>query len=119
MKMTWSSARHRVLRWRPRCKANGSCIALNINRAARARSDDDDEYIDTLAHEVNHMLNPVKIKRPRDNFLNEYRAHVVGRVAAGRPVTPAALRAVMLNLVDGRNPDYADIADLYRKDDNR
>jgi hypothetical protein len=97
--------------------ADAHGIYLNIDPTVRSVAQAQNQYIDTLAHEVNHKLNGVTTAGTADRFLDEYRAAVVGREAAlGRSLTPAEQRAAVDNLVDGTNPDYAHLAHLYNTD---
>jgi hypothetical protein len=98
-------------------QADAHGIELNIHKDVRSVAEPSNQYIDTLAHEVNHKLNGVTTAGTPDRFLDEYRAAVVGREAAlGRTLTPAEQRAAVNNLVDGTNPDYAHLANLYNTD---
>jgi hypothetical protein len=98
-------------------QADAHGIQLNIHPSVRSVAEAQNQYIDTLAHEVNHKLNGVTTAGTADRFLDEYRAAVVGQEAAlGRTLTPAEQRAAVNNLVDGTNPDYAHLAHLYNTD---
>jgi hypothetical protein len=98
-------------------KANASGIYLNIEARSRASAVATNEYVDTLAHEVNHKVNGITTAGTADRFLDEYRAAVVGtETAQHRSLTPAEQKGVLDNLVDGTNPDYAHLADLYKND---
>lgn len=98
-------------------KADKDGIYLNVESRTRAEAVAGNQYVDTLAHEVNHKLNGTTKSGTADRFLDEYRAAIVGKEAAlNRALTPAQQKRVLDNLVDGRNPDYAHLADLYKKD---
>jgi hypothetical protein len=96
---------------------NDGGIHLNIDPQVRAHAVANNQYIDTLAHETNHMLNGTTTAGTVDRFLDEYRAAITGmETARGRKLTPAEEKAIVDNLVDGTNSDYAHLADLYNKD---
>lgn len=98
-------------------KANDDGIFLNTHKDVRAAAVAANRYVDTLAHEANHKLNGSTKAGTADRFVDEYRAALVGREAAlGRKLTPAEQKRALDNLVDGTNPDYAHLADLYAKD---
>jgi hypothetical protein len=97
--------------------ADNNGIFLNVHPTVRPVAQASNEYIDTLVHEANHKLNGITTAGTADRFLDEYRAAVVGQEAAlGRTLTPAEQRASVDNLVDGTNPDYAHLANLYNTD---
>jgi hypothetical protein len=98
-------------------KADADGIYLNIESRTRTAAVAANKYVETLAHEVNHKLNGITDAGTADRFLDEYRAALVGRATAlNRGLTPAEQKKSLDNLVDGTNPDYAHLADLYRND---
>lgn len=98
-------------------KADADGIYLNIEARTRTAAVASNKYVDTLAHEVNHKLNGTTTAGTADRFLDEYRAALVGKEAAfNRALTPVEQERALDNLVDGTNPDYAHLADLYGKD---
>jgi hypothetical protein len=98
-------------------KADKDGIYLNTHKDVRTAAIAGNKYIDTLAHEVNHKLNGVTTAGTADRFLDEYRAAVVGReTALGRKLNAAEEKAIVDNLVDGTNADYAHLANLYNTD---
>jgi len=98
-------------------RANSNGIYLNIEPRTRAAAATSNRYIDTLVHETNHKLNGTTDAGTADRFLDEYRAAVVGReTARGTALSPADQKRVIDNLVDGTNPDYSHLADLYKND---
>jgi hypothetical protein len=96
---------------------NDGGIHLNIDPRVRAHAVANNQYVDTLAHETNHMLNGTTTAGTVDRFLDEYRAAITGmETALGRKLTPAEEKAIVDNLVDGTNSDYSHLADLYNND---
>jgi len=98
-------------------KADADGIYLNVESRTRTAAASSNKYVDTLVHETNHKLNGTTKSGTADRFLDEYRAAVVGKETAwGRALTPSEQKAVIDNLVDGTNPDYAHLANLYNHD---
>lgn len=98
-------------------KADPTGVYLNTHPDVRAKATADNKYIDALPHEVNHKLNGITESGTADRFLDEYRAAVVGtETAIGKQLTPAQQLRKLNNLVDGTNPSYAHLAELYHRD---
>jgi hypothetical protein len=97
--------------------ADSNGINLNVDPAVRALAAPGRQYVDTLAHEVNHFVNGTTSAGTADRFLDEYRAALTGIEArTGRPPTIAEQRATLDNLTDGTNPSYGHLGNLYTND---
>lgn len=90
--------------------ADGNTITLNRNAAA-ARGIEG--VVDTLVHEINHILNGHTDAGTPERFLDEYRAWISGIEASGETIDAETLRGVLDNL--GHSPDgaYGHLRDLY------
>jgi hypothetical protein len=72
--------------------------------------------VDTLAHEVNHVLNNDKVEESYRYFMAEYRAWYVGHVAAhGRPPSQQDCFNHAQLLVTGDRGLYAEVHDAFRR----
>ena len=99
-------------------KPGSGVISMNIDPRTRRVAERDNEYVDTLVHEANHFLNGKTSNGTPERFLDEFRAGVVGMEAAQHhPVSPKQQKAIIDNLVDGSNPDYKKLRELYAHDD--
>lgn len=68
--------------------------------------------LDTLVHEVNHIVNGETDAGTPERFLDEYGARVVGREAGGQPFSEAIQRASLDQLTSGGG-SYQHLNDLY------
>ena len=76
------------------------------------------DFIETLCHETNHALNSSVILPTYvlDNFLNEYRAHIVGKLGRGDLLTAALVKEFLDKLGHDRTKtpnSYVYLADFY------
>lgn len=71
--------------------------------------------LDTLVHEVNHIVNGETDAGTPERFLDEYGARVVGREAGGQPFDAAIQRASLDQLTSGGG-SYQHLNDLYNND---
>ncbi|HSW27724.1 MAG TPA: hypothetical protein VLJ62_33530 [Burkholderiaceae bacterium] len=98
--------------------ADAKGIYMNIEPRTRRVAHAENEYVDTLVHEANHKLNGKSQSGTAERFLDEYRAAVVALEATiNRPLSPTEQKRIIDNLVDGTNPGYARLAELYNDDE--
>ena len=99
-------------------KPGSGIISMNIDPRTRREAERHNDYVDTLVHEANHFLNGKTSNGTPERFLDEFRAMVVGMEAAqGHPVSPQQQKEIIDELVDGTNPGYKELHDLYTGDD--
>lgn len=90
--------------------ADGNTITLNRHPdAARGI----EGVVDTLVHEVNHILNPGTDAGTPERFLNEYRAWIAGIEASGETIDADTLRGILDNLGHSPNGAYDHLRELY------
>ncbi len=102
---------------------NGTIFGCNIpgSKIVYINKDANDaeyrDFIETLCHETNHALNNnVTSSYVVDIFLNEYRAHIAGKVGRGEMLTAALVKEFLnkLGRDKSKTPDsYQQINDFY------
>ena len=97
------------------CNLPGSKVVY-INK--NANDTEYKDFIETLCHETNHALNNSVVLPANvlDKFLNEYRAHIVGKLGRGDLLTAALVKEFLDKLGHDRakTPNsYIELADFY------
>lgn len=90
--------------------ADGNTITLN-RHADAARGIEG--VVDTLVHEVNHILNGNTEAGTPERFLDEFRAWVAGIEASGQTIDAQTLRDILDNLGHSDGGAYDHLRELY------
>lgn len=99
----------------------GDSTTVNLNKLTIGN--DFHQFVDTLAHETNHVLNAranggdlSEYDKP-ERFIDEYRAFITGLEGDGQSLSGSDIKSILDNLCHTKEAAYPNLRELYDNDE--
>jgi hypothetical protein len=95
----------------------GDATTVNLNKLTIGTNFD--QFVDTLAHEANHVLNAranggdLSAGDKPERFLDEYRAFIAGLEGDGKNLSGSDFKSILDNLCHSKDAAYPNLRKLY------